>query len=124
MAGASAEPERVRAAMDAVEREGWTVALDWLAAIEAEGTANDMDATRRAYYAAIDGRAVARADVLWLLAPSVDSTGSWVELGIAQALGVPTVTSWNGPRRCIYAALGREVDDDARAIEALRIYEE
>ncbi len=124
VAGASAEAERVRAAMDRVEVEGWTLALDWLAAIEKEGTANDMPRAKRATYALIDWDAVRGADVLWLLAPHRPSTGAWVELGLALAHGVRVVTSGPASERCIYAACGAEVLEDRDAIDVLRRLEE
>lgn len=129
VAGASKEPERVRAAMDAARCAGFVVTLDWLAAIEAAGAANEgLDDGQRRHYAAEDLAAVESADVLWLLAPGNASTGAWVELGYAIALR-DQVGATSRPRiavsgaartRCIFAALADyESDHDEHALEWL-----
>lgn len=122
VAGASKEPERVRAAMTAVQMHGHELTLDWLAEIETAGAANEglCDADR-IRYAEADLRAVADADVVWLLAPEAPSAGCWVELGAAVTRGSAYIVV-SGPARvrCIFAALADvEVDDDAEALRAI-----
>lgn len=123
VAGASKEPDRVSAAMRWLRNAGHTITLDWLAAIEKAGAANEglSDEDRR-YYAAEDLAAVAEADVIWLLAPENASTGAWVELGYAIAIrdcddksaGAPLIVV-SGPARmrCIFASFANyETDTD------------
>lgn len=121
VAGASAEPERVRWAMERVLDQGWIVALDWLDSIEQEGSANDgLSRAVRARHAEADMDGVLRADALWLLWPAEPSTGAYVELGIALASDVPVWISGDGHERCIYAALAEVcVDDDRAGLESL-----
>lgn len=122
VAGASKEPERVRAAMTAVQMHGHTLTLDWLAEIEAAGAANEgLSDDDRRRYAEADLCAVANADVVWLLAPEAPSAGCWVELGYAMAWRpLRIVVSGPARERCIFAALADvEVDDDAEALRAI-----
>lgn len=125
VAGASSEPERVRWAMDAVEREGWFLALDWLATIEGAGTACEglTRAARRAY-AEIDAMALHDSDVMWLLA-SPKTRGGWVELGLALAWRIPVVSTGADSLRCIYGAGLEGVSvierlSDAEGLDVLR----
>lgn len=125
VAGASKEPERVRAAMEAVRAAGFKITLDWLAAIEEAGAANEglSDEDRRRY-AKEDLRSVQRADVVWVLAPESTSTGAWVELGFALAIrdgcgwnDLAIVVSGAARTRCIFAALAdAEFDSDEEAL--------
>lgn len=121
VAGASAEPERVRWAMDAVRDAGAAVTLDWLAPIEAGVPANTglSDAERR-QYARADLDAVVSSDVLWLLAPEAPSAGAWVELGHALRCHVVVIVSGPARKRSIFAALAVECDTDADALELVR----
>lgn len=126
VAGASKEPTRVRDAMGCAREAGFDLTLDWLAAIEKAGAANEglSDGDRR-HYAADDLAAVADADFVWLLAPDNASTGAWVELGYAIALR-DAIGSSPRPRivvsgrarvRCIFAAFADyESDNDANAL--------
>lgn len=118
IAGASKEPERVRAAMAAARFGGFDITLDWLAAIQNAGAANEgLDDAERRRYAFEDCAAVRAADVVWLLAPENASTGAWVELGFAIALGKRIVVSGPARTRCIFAALAdHETDLDERAL--------
>jgi nucleoside 2-deoxyribosyltransferase len=125
VAGASAEPERVRWAVAAVRAMGAEVAIDWLAAIEEAGAANEgLTDADRVRYAQDDLCAVEDADVMWLLAPVEPSAGAWVELGYALALAANKrapdriVVSGSARVRCIFAALADEEhdrDEDALA---------
>lgn len=121
VAGASAERERVRRAMDAVRAEGWHLTLDWLAVIDAAGAANEgLDDRTRFLAAHEDLQAIRHADVVWLLAPEAQSTGAWVELGYALAQYLPVVVSGPASRRCIFASFADEHDTDEAALEHLR----
>lgn len=121
VAGASAEPERVRWAMDAVEAEGWEVAFDWLARIDEEGAANEGLAACQRLRAAMDCEiGVLTADAFWLLAPEVYSAGSWWELCRAYERVPHVVVSGPAASRCIFASYVQEVDTDARGLAILR----
>jgi nucleoside 2-deoxyribosyltransferase len=119
VAGASKEPERVRWAMDSLRSAGCKVTLDWLAVIEKAGSANEgLSDAQRARAAHDDLVGVQVADVLWVLAPENTSTGAWVELGYALALGTIVVVSGHARTRSIFAALaGHEFDSDDEALE-------
>lgn len=121
IAGASREPVRVRAWITAAQRAGWHVTLDWLAAIEAVGTANEgLSHDDRERYAADDWRAVRSADVVWVLAPEQPSIGCWVEMGLALASGhAHVVVSGPARERTIFGALAEEHTTDAAAFMAL-----
>jgi len=136
IAGASKEPERVRAAMTAATKLGLEITLDWLAAIEREGAANDgLDDEKRRRYSCDDIGAVRRADWVWLLAPHESpSSGCWVELGYALALADRSVedrdrhwkpwpriiVSGSGRMKSIFASLAEmEFDHDDEALAYL-----
>lgn len=86
VAGASAERDRVRGAMDYITAEGGVVTHDWLAEIEAAGSSSaGLTREQRRRAAAANIEAIRQSDVLWLLAPAGRSD-ALVELGIA--LGV------------------------------------
>lgn len=137
IAGASKEPERVRGAMNMAKKLGLEITLDWLANIEAEGTANEgLDDEKRVRYSTADLDAVRRADWVWVLAPALTSpsAGCWVELGYALALTAHSVEGrdrhWkpspriivSGPGRvkCIFTSLAeREFDTDLEALAFL-----
>jgi hypothetical protein len=137
VAGASKEPERVRAVMNAVKALGLEITCDWLTAIEAEGAANEgLDDDKRRRYSLDDLDAVRRADWVWLLAPSESrSSGCWVELGYALALADRSVenrdrhwkpwpriiVSGSGRMKSIFASLAEmEFDHDDEALVYLR----
>ncbi len=124
VAGASKEPERVRAAMTAVRAHGWEVTLDWLADIEAAGSANEgLSQLDRVRYAQSDLRGIDRADVVWLLAPVIGGVGAWVELGYALARGYTVIVSGASSARTIFAALAEEEHvSDLDALASLRDY--
>jgi hypothetical protein len=142
IAGASKEPARVRAMMDAVKEFGLEITLDWLATIKAEGAANEgLDDNKRRRYARADFDAVGNADWIWVLAPDLTSSsaGCWAELGYAQALfdvrsgalfprrkGLGLhhpriIVSGLGRVKCIFTSLvEREFDHDGEALAYLR----
>jgi hypothetical protein len=118
IAGASAEPERVRAAMGCARAAGLDVTFDWLAMIEAAGAANEgLDDEQRKLASRLGLCAVEAADIVWLLAPEAPSCGVWVELGYALGHGISVIVSGRARVRCIFAALATEFDDDDRALE-------
>lgn len=120
VAGGSKERERVQVAMDAVRALGLEITCDWLAAIAAEGIANEgLDEAKRRRYAVADYDGVFRADIIWVLAPNAHSTGSWAELGYAQGLRSDQVILVSGlaRHRCIFASLAtQEFDTDESAL--------
>jgi len=136
IAGASKEPERVRAAMTAATKLDLEITLDWLQVIEtAGGAANEgLDDEERRRYSRADLDAVHRADWVWLLAPepASPSAGCWVELGYALALfdtrgrlalGMHhprIIVSGRGRAKSIFCSLAeREFDTDAEALAFL-----
>lgn len=136
IAGASKEPERVRAMMEAAEALGFELTLDWLHVIEVEqgGAANPACDVLRRRFARDDLRAVREADIVWVLAPENASTGSWCELQhaidmrdwvprIDRRLGLLPLVLVSGPARlrCIFASLADyEYDTDEVALGFLR----
>lgn len=128
VAGASKEPDRCRGAMKMIERLGGVITLDWLAAIELEGAANEgLNDDKRKRYAVADLEGVESADLIWLLASPLATTGSWTELGAALilrrlGLGAGTIVV-SGParERSIFAALADfETDHDLEALDFIR----
>jgi len=96
--------------------------LDWVAMVEAAGSANEgLTDDQRCYYAHADLHAVGLADVLWLLAPSpsAPSTGAWVELGYALRAAPRVIVSGPARTRSIFCALGEEYDSDDEAWTAI-----
>lgn len=127
--GASAEPERVRRAMDAVLAEGWALTHDWLSEIERVGTANDgLTEGQRFDSAARDLEAIHAADVVWVLAPEDTSTGAWIEFGYTLGRssgggpggGPGLIVSGAASKRSIFCALVYEHDSDDEALDRLR----
>lgn len=120
VAGASKEPQRVRAAMDLIVALGGKLTLDWLQQIEEAGASNEaLSEQDRHRCATEDFDAVRRAQVVWMLASTL-SQGAPTELGIALADAKLIVVS--GPARVknIFASLCVEFDGDMEA--ALHIY--
>jgi hypothetical protein len=85
VAGSSLQLERVKAAMTALRTAGHTVTHDWVAAVEAAGSAHPVDATedQKTAWARDDLRGIVEAEVFWLLMPSQMSFGATFELGYA-----------------------------------------
>ena len=128
VAGASKERHRCRGAMKMIQRSGFEITCDWLAAIEAEGLANEgLNDAKRRHYADEDLRGVERADLVWVLAPEAASTGSWTELGAAlilRRLGLGAgviVVSGPARERSIFAVHADfETDHDLEALDWIR----
>lgn len=126
VAGASKEAQRCRYMMDAVVRVGAVLTLDWLAAIEKEGAANEgLTHEKRQHYAKEDMQAVLDAHVLFLLAPMLPSTGAWTELGIALAanklrkhkITIITAGPQSAREKSIFCAQGFEYEYDTQGID-------
>ena len=123
VAGSSAKTEalRVRTAMDLVlEHPRMRLTLDWQKNIERSGLPANVglpyDHRIRVATEALD--AVRRADIFWLLAPSVVTRGGWVELGVALEQKKVIVISGADSGNSIFCALGQEIatDEDAFAV--------
>lgn len=114
IAASSREPERVRAAQDAVHARGWTITADWYTPIaeRAERGLTDADLSdpEAAGVAHDCLDALARAEVLWYLCPTQPTRGAYVELGVALAWGMPIVCS--GARTSIFEAPGLRARED------------
>lgn len=118
LAGASAEADRVQRAMDLVRSHpGLRLTQDWLEAIRKDGGGNEsLHPQLRRLRASEDLDGVRQARIMWLLAPDNQSTGAWVELGYALALGVMVVVSGPAAKRCVFASLTHvEFSTDAEA---------
>ncbi len=134
VAGASAEPERVRHWMDRIRAAGHELAFDWLTVIALGGGHANVglsdEQRRSASWTDLD--AIDAADIVWLLAPDVPSCGAWAELGYAVSVrerdrrhcyGRPLhiVVSGRARERCIFASLADfETDSDGVAFEWLQ----
>lgn len=128
--GSSAEPERVRAAMDRIKAHPrMRLTLDWLAQVEAaraRGAASDsmlpIEVARE--HALADLRAVRHADVAWLLAPETPTRGAWAEFGFALTLrGWHEALIVSGPERdaSIFTSLAPlRVPTDAHAFALIQ----
>ena len=90
VAGASAEAHMVSAYMRRLEDAGHTITLDWTKSVLANRAIGKTDAhltrTERCVYAHADLKAVWDADAFWLILPSNNSVGCWVEYGYAMGL--------------------------------------
>jgi hypothetical protein len=90
----------------------------WLEIIESVGNANPRDVTakQRADRAFDDLFGVHRADLFWLLVPSLDkpTRGAWIEFGSAQAKGKRIVCSGD-TKQSIFCAVGTEFERDEDA---------
>lgn len=128
VAASSAEIERARAVMTALQMHGVRVVSTWIGAIEAAGTANEglcQAARRIAARTCIEE--VRKADVFVLLVPHNPSgIGCGVELGYAMALRdenplrAPFLIASGRTERTIFAALcDEEHTSDAEAIAAV-----
>lgn len=131
IAGASREPERVRAAMEAAKALGHEITVDWLREIEQAGAANEgLTTAQRVYYANRDLEGVDEADLVWLLAPAgTGSAGAWVELGYALGLRSDrtmlrplwqVIVSGSQQDRCIFTDLAdKRFREDQEALDYL-----
>ena len=130
VAGASAEPDRVRWAMEQVLAHGWILAHDWLDDIKRCGVPDEeLSRTMRQNTSIYLHDRIQNADALWLLAPEEPSTGAWVELGLAIAEAtrreraggrdLHIVISGSECDRCIYASLGLGYGNDLGGLLAL-----
>jgi len=119
IAGSSKELERCEGAIRLMGKFGFVITCDWVAAVKAEGLANEgLDDEKRMHYAAADIHGVQDADLFWLMAPNT-STGAWTELGIALARSLRPCIVVSGPARqkSIFASLADyETDSDLDAL--------
>lgn len=95
VAGPSAEETRARKAMDAVVNAGHVNAYDWIRQIEAHGTRNrGVPPGPARTLALLSFSHLRRAGALWLLFPTEETIGTWIEFG-AFAMHASTLV---GPR--------------------------
>lgn len=108
VAGSSSELPRVKAAMARCRAAGYEITHDWVAEVEAVGSANPTEATlqQRRGWATADFIGIGRAQVVWLLVPYIDGAGAYVELGYAINECVPVVAS-GGDSHSIFLSLCR-----------------
>ncbi len=133
IAGASAEPQRVRRWMDRVVDDGHELAWDWLKTVERAGSANEGLGEELRHSASKDDlEAIERADVLWLLAPEAPSCGAWAEVGYAIRVRdrdrreqydrpLRILVSGKARGRCIFTSFAdKDFDSDSIAFEWLQ----
>lgn len=91
VAGASSErADRAKPVIAALMKAGFVVTHDWTEAVDMHGANNEHGTLTEEDLCACahaDLCGVRQADILVLLAPENASTGAWVELGLALALG-------------------------------------
>jgi len=118
VAASSKQMDRAREAMAKLRAAGHTIAHDWVAEVEAVGSANPPDATleERWDWAIDDFAGIDRADVLWLLVPAEGGAGAWVELGYALAKRKPVICS-GCHERSIFTAMAVCYDRDDQAFD-------
>jgi len=91
--GSSRERDRVLAAYEAVRTHPhMSLALDWIACMDAEKPDADLTHQDRQSYAIADLNAIDDADVVWLLASS-EMSDSRTEYGYSLGTGKPVVAS-------------------------------
>jgi len=101
VAGASAEAEVVSEYIERLKGYGIDVTLDWTKDVIEQGGGNaGLADPQRRHFAKKDLKAIAEADILWLIIPPFDmvSYGCWVELGYALDTGLRIFAS--GDYRC------------------------
>lgn len=106
LAGASAEPDItvVERYMALLREAGHVITFDWTKAVRAVGNGSPPDKDVRSSAAITDLQGVERCQIFWLLQPSNQSTGAWVELG--HALAFKKVRSLLGTKRPIIIVSG------------------
>lgn len=100
---------RARPIITRLKGAGVTITHDWTTADIADASTKDdagLPVCRRKTDATNDFKGVVGADLLWLLAPDTPNAyGSWVELGLALASGIPTIVSGANIGRSIFTEL-------------------
>lgn len=124
IAGSSAEIEEVARYARDLERSGWTIAHHWWEAFTLAGhvSGHDRDLPNDVRRADAESclTAVLSSQVVWLLAPSTPSVGSWVELGAAISHRKTTFVSGDW-RRTLFSNLATRVfDTHVEALDALK----
>lgn len=124
VAGSSAELPRAKEAIAACGARGWEVTLDWPALVEKHGgRANrGLSHDERSVAANLTLNAVCRADVFWLLVPSIDapSRGCWVELGTAlHVADVAMVVCSGDTEQSVFCVNLIEKKTDAQALAVI-----
>lgn len=124
VAGASSERnERAKPVIAALEAAGYVITHDWTKSVDMHGANNEAKTLTKEALAACaidDVEGVASADVFVLLAPQGPSTGAWVELGVALAVGCDIYVSGN-VEKCIFTLIPgcRHFDTDAELLAEL-----
>lgn len=120
IAASSKEMGRVGAVMRLLEDYGHKITHNWVAEVEAVGSANPEGATEAdlARWAAADLDGVDQADIVWLLMPDAGGLGAYWEAGYAQAKGKQLVVSGKH-RRSIFTVFAKRFDTDVEAFEAV-----
>lgn len=122
LAGSALEINRARQWHSRLIQAGVTVVSTWIANVDQVGSSNPRDAatSHRIHWAAADFAEIQRADLLWLLVPSLDapSRGAWAELGYAYASAKRLICSGD-TKQSIFCALGHEYETDEQAFNAV-----
>jgi hypothetical protein len=119
IAGSSSDLARVKAAADAAEAAGYTITEKWWETVEKNGT-NPPNASRadKRKWSEQCLRGVAKADIVWVLAPPTGSTiGAWIEFGYAIGGNTKKLTAISGNVTSIFTAMaGICADTDEQAL--------
>lgn len=118
VAGASAEVDRAILVCTALRAAGHEIAYDWPMKVKQHGPMT-RDAAMMTQIGREELAAVLSADVFWLLTPTSNSTGSWVELGVALASGALVVSSGGGEFRNPFQHLALHHPEDAEVLSIL-----
>ncbi len=128
VAGAAIErAHRAIPVMRALREQGVQITHDWAVDMQQYSNAENSDADVpddvRKRCATLDMNAVRQADFVLLLAANErGSSGSWVELGLALAFGVPVIVAGSKAKRTIFTSLAYHiVPDDVTAVQFLGI---
>lgn len=115
IAGASAEIELVESFIGRVRAAGHEITFDWTVKVREAGSASPDDPSVRRSAADSDRRGVADSELTWIMQPENQSTGAWVELGIALGLKLarprtdvlvaPMLLVSGASTRCIFSDL-------------------
>ncbi len=119
IAGSSSDLVRVKAAAALAEKAGYNISEKWWETVEKHGT-NPPNASRadKRKWSEQCLRGVAKADIIWVLAPPAGSTiGAWIEFGYAIGSNTKKLTAISGNVSSIFTAMaGICADTDEQAL--------
>lgn len=115
IAGASVEIDLIESLIARVRKTGHEITFDWTVKVREVGTASPDNPSVRRSAADADRKGVADSELTWIVQPENQSTGAWVELGIALGLKLarprtdvlvpPMLLVSGASTRCIFSDL-------------------